>query len=842
MGSTSVRTRCPKCEKSLRIDPQLMGKSVRCAGCHETFVVSSVSFAGSGEFKKMPSATPDPRTAQVAGETPAADASLEAYATRMNSGGSAETFGGAKPAAAPAPPPAGKLGRFELHEVLGRGGFGVVYRASDRLLDRHVALKIPLFATTERGKAQRFLNEAKAAARLRHPNIVAVYEGGEVDGRLYLAAEYVKGETLAQRMKNSRPSLAQAVAWVKDLAGALAYAHAQGIVHRDIKPHNVMIGANGRPQIMDFGLARRLDDDSKMTREGALLGTPAYMAPEQARGEIEKVGPHSDQYSLGAVLYELITGQKPFDGPPAVVIAKAASEEPPAPRTINSEIPLDLEAICQKAMEKDTARRYENLIALAADLAHWEQGEPTAARPLTAIQRTRHWVRRSPAFATLVLTVAVLLVLAATGSGVGAFLLSQSNDELESALAGAQEQSQKAAAEAEKAARATKDVEKRTEEADAETKRAELAQSENEKALADLEAAMERRTTVEKELASVGAEREKAAEKSTESKARLKDVESQAATVEEVAEVAKWREYAATLEGVIKELADGNFEAAREQLLMCDEKLRGWEWDYLDAAVKRKSRDIGPRVVSVPEAVTRRGEEVVTVKAISGDGLLMAGCVSIGRGGFDHVRIFKIPGSGQAELISTLDVTGYRVNPWVSFSRDGKWLCVYDSKKKVVLRCPLDRKKPRFDASQFKKWQVPTDRIYKANWTASPVDHLREQMKEATAAFEAFNDEASDEGSQVILPRDTEIGPDENRSASVDLTGILKIQRKGLTKPLLAIPTKESLSTTIWTGAVFVHPVPATIFWVRGGTRLIVAGRFKLGEDFVNSILILDAE
>src|SRR5262249_39081226 len=209
-------------------------------------------------------------------------------------------------------------GRFELREVLGRGGFGVVYRAFDPLLDREVALKVPLFSRAERKKAERFLNEARAAARLRHPNIVAFYEIGEADDRLFLAAEYIQGKTLADVVKVSRPSIAQSVRWVLELAGALNYAHSQGIVHRDIKPQNIMIDAGGRPQIMDFGLAKRVDRDSTMTVEGALLGTPAYMPPEQARGEIDKIGPQSDQYSLGVVLYELLTGQKPFDGSASV--------------------------------------------------------------------------------------------------------------------------------------------------------------------------------------------------------------------------------------------------------------------------------------------------------------------------------------------------------------------------------------------------------------------------------------------------------------------------------------------------------------------------------------------
>jgi tRNA A-37 threonylcarbamoyl transferase component Bud32 len=524
----------------LRLDPQLMGQTVRCPACRKTFVVSTVSFAESAGPEKTSAgkaSTGKVSGTNAAGATspsvPEVELSLEAFGTRMISGDSAETFGGVKTGSGESTASTGKIGRFEVYEVLGRGAFGVVSRAYDPLLDREVALKVPLFSSKEGKRAQRFLNEAKAAARLRHPNIVAVYEGGEADGRLYLAAEYIKGQTLAEVIKGSQPTaersaerttehpgcsaaagvllpIEQSVRWVRELAGALAYAHAQGVVHRDIKPHNIMIDAEGRPQIMDFGLAKRVDQDAKMTSEGALLGTPAYMPPEQARGDIENVGPYSDQYSLGAVLYELLTGQRPFDGPPAVVIAKAASEEPPAPRTINAEIPEDLEAICLKGMEKDPARRYANCIALAADLANWEQGEATAARPLTSVERAKRWARRSPAIAGLVATVAVLLVLAAGGSAVAALVLIQSNREHAAALAAARERTEKAAAQAEKAAAAARRAEWGTQRAEEETRRAEEAREEHEQVIASFDEATKNRVLKEEELKSVREERKKA--------------------------------------------------------------------------------------------------------------------------------------------------------------------------------------------------------------------------------------------------------------------------------------------------------------------------------------------
>jgi hypothetical protein len=539
MAQARVGTQCPECGRRLRLDPQLIGTTVRCPACRKTFVVSTVSFAESSGPGK--SSTGRASGTNTAGGTPAsvpeAELSLEAYGTRMVSGDSAETFAGKKSGSGELSTSMGKIGRFEVHEVLGRGAFGVVSRAYDRLLDRQVALKVPLFSSKDGKRARRFLNEAKAAASLRHPNIVAVYEGGEADGKLYLAAEYIKGQTLAEVIKSARSAaeqnaggaapeieaaehhgrgrmphllpIEQSVRWVRELAGALAYAHAQGVVHRDIKPHNVMIDAEGRPQIMDFGLAKRVDQDSKMTSEGALLGTPAYMPPEQARGDIERIGPHSDQYSLGTVLYELLTGKRPFDGTPAAVTAKAASEEPPAPRTINSEIPEDLEAICRKAMEKDPARRYVNCIALAADLANWEQGEATAARPLSSMERAKRWAQRSPAIAGLVLTVAALLVLAAGGSAVGAFVLSRSNQEHAAALTAARERTEKAAAQAEKAAAAARRAEEGTREAEAETQRAEEAREEHERVIASFDEATKKRVLKEEELKGIREERKK---------------------------------------------------------------------------------------------------------------------------------------------------------------------------------------------------------------------------------------------------------------------------------------------------------------------------------------------
>jgi|GEM_PF-1184430 len=307
----------------------------------------------------------------------------------------------------------GKLARFELLSVLGRGGFGQVYLAQDPLLDRQVALKVPRILNDDPREARRFLAEAKAAARLRHPNIVATFESGRDGSVYYIASEYVDGAPLSVRLTKSPPSLKQGVEWVRDLARAIAYAHQEGIIHRDLKPANVMIGANGRPQVMDFGLAKRIGERESTSAgaEGAIVGTPAYMAPEQARGAQRDVGPHSDQYALGVILYELMTRRLPFSGDLHIVLLRVVKDLPPTPRSIRPELPADLEAICLKAMEKEPELRYESCEDLASDLDRWLEGRPVLARPVGPLGRFKRWAKREPTLAAATsFTIAALFL------------------------------------------------------------------------------------------------------------------------------------------------------------------------------------------------------------------------------------------------------------------------------------------------------------------------------------------------------------------------------------------------------------------------------------------------
>jgi serine/threonine protein kinase len=271
----------------------------------------------------------------------------------------------------------GHIGRFQVRARLGAGAFGTVYRAYDPQLDREVALKVPQAGTLDNPKAvERFLREAKAAARLRHPHIVPVYDAGKDRDNYYIASAFIEGQTLAHAIDAGKLTFREMAQIVQDLAEALAYAHEQGIVHRDVKPANIMLDAKGKAHLMDFGLAHRHDSSQKLTQDGAVLGTPAYMAPEQAQGHHGDPAPASDQYSLGVVLYELLCDQTPFSGPPQIVLFNALHMEPKPPRTVKAAIPHDLETICLKAMAKRSEERYATCQELADDLRRWQEGEP----------------------------------------------------------------------------------------------------------------------------------------------------------------------------------------------------------------------------------------------------------------------------------------------------------------------------------------------------------------------------------------------------------------------------------------------------------------------------------
>jgi eukaryotic-like serine/threonine-protein kinase len=280
------------------------------------------------------------------------------------------------------------LGRFRIVEMLGEGQHATVYRAYDPLLERDVALKVPRPGVIKTTKGlERFLGEAKALARLRHPQIVPVYEAGCVGDRHFMAMALIEGSSLAQRITESPLELHRGAEIVAELAEALAYAHSQGIVHRDVKPANIRLDAQGAVYLMDFGIAYRPDSGEIPLPPGVILGTPAYVAPEQAQGGQTDVLPASDQYSLGAVLYELLCGQPPFCGPPSYVIFHTIHHDPPLLHTVAPKVPRALSAICVKALAKRPEHRYASCEDFAIDLRCWLRGETPSA------YQRRGWAR-----------------------------------------------------------------------------------------------------------------------------------------------------------------------------------------------------------------------------------------------------------------------------------------------------------------------------------------------------------------------------------------------------------------------------------------------------------------
>jgi tetratricopeptide (TPR) repeat protein len=300
-----------------------------------------------------------------------------------------------------------------VETLLGHGGMGVVYRAWHLRLNRPVALKMILAGPYAQPKElERFLREAQAVAALHHPNVVQVHDVGDVDGRPYFTMELVEGGNLAEKIKGAPQPARQAVALIATLAEAMHAAHQSGIVHRDLKPANILLTRDGTPKVTDFGLARRLDGEGALTLSGAPLGTPSYMSPEQARGDKGAIGPATDVYALGAILYELLTGRPPFRAEtPTATLQQVVADEPVPPVRLNPQVPRDLQTICLTCLDKEPHKRYASALALAEELRRFERGEPIKARPVGPVERGVRWVRRRPALAGA-LAAGVLLALA----------------------------------------------------------------------------------------------------------------------------------------------------------------------------------------------------------------------------------------------------------------------------------------------------------------------------------------------------------------------------------------------------------------------------------------------
>jgi tRNA A-37 threonylcarbamoyl transferase component Bud32 len=452
--------------QELRRQGQSVSPEELCAGCPERLddlkrylqaVGAMESFLGLDAGADA--ATVPPAPAGGNGEAAEATATLPPAAAQRE-------------AAAPWPVVPG----YEILGELGRGGMGVVYKARHLKLNRVVALKMVL-AGGHAGPDDlaRFLAEAEAVAALQHPHIVQLHDFGEHEGLPFFTLEFVPGGSLADKLSVTPLPPQEAARVVEQLARGLHYAHGKGIVHRDLKPANVLLAEDGTPKVTDFGLAKRVEVGTGLTATGAILGTPSYMAPEQAGGHGKRVGPRTDVYALGAILYECLTGRPPHNAATlAETLLQVIGEEPASVRQLQPGVPADLETICHRCLQKEPARRYASAEEVAEDLRRFQAGEPIRARPVGNIERVWRWCRRNPVVAGLLTAVAATLFL---GTAVATYFAVQARAE----AGHARDNGEHAADEARKAKESEKQSKESEQQAleqkrDAETARQQLKQ------------------------------------------------------------------------------------------------------------------------------------------------------------------------------------------------------------------------------------------------------------------------------------------------------------------------------------------------------------------------------